>query len=173
MWYRIDFIKFVGQMLPPVLRGRTLLALLKVLAVPLCRLHERFMAYRDNISSRLDITAAVQYIEKRLNDEFYLKDRQIYIGTPEDRRVPPFYFLGEKQPENYFHMTGGAPFYLRRPDDVPASESFLVYVPSFLCTSLDPEQDRYKGEHLQAICNLLNYYKPAGRSYRIALYDYE
>lgn len=173
MWYRIDFTRFVQQLLPPILRSKVMMALFRVFITPLRYLYDKFLAYRDSISSRLNITANVQYIQKALNDAFYLTDNQIYIETPEDERTPSFYFQDEGQPPNYFYMAGNKPFYLREPDEVSSRETFIVYIPTFLCSSLDSEDDKYNGENLQIIYNLLNYYKPAGRSCRIELYDYE
>ncbi|MDO5460341.1 MAG: hypothetical protein Q4F44_01705 [Bacteroidales bacterium] len=173
MWYRIDFTRFVQQLLPPILRSKVMMALFRVFITPLRYLYDKFLAYRDNVSSRLNITANVQYIQKALNDAFYLTDNQIYIETPEDERTPSFYFQNEGQPAIYFYMAGSKPFYLRSPDDVPQSETYIIFIPTFLCTSLDTTEDKYKGENLQIIYNILNNYKPAGRMYCIEIYDYE
>ena len=173
MWYRIDFIRFVRQLLPPVLRSAIMIALFRVLITPIRYLYDKFLSYKNSVDSRLNITANVQYIQKALNDAFYLIDNQIYIETPEDDRTPPFHFQHEGQPPNHFYMSGGTPFYLGGIDDASPKETIVLYIPSFLCTSLDAEEDKYKGKNLQIIYNLLNFYKPAGRSYRIELYDYE
>lgn len=173
MWYRIDFTRFVQQLLPPILRSKVMMALFRVFITPLRYLYDKFLAYRDSISSRLNITANVQYIQKALNDAFYLTDNQIYIETPEEERMSVFYYKEERQPPNYFYMNGDKPFYLRSPDDVPQSETYIIFIPTFLCTSLDTTEDKYKGENLQIIYNILNNYKPAGRMYCIEIYDYE
>lgn len=173
MWCRIDFTRFVQQLLPPILRSKVMMALFRVFIKPLRYLYDKFLAYKDGISSRLNITANVQYIQKALNDAFFLTDNQIYIETPEEERAPAFYFQSEGQPANYFYMVENKPFYLRSPDDVPQSETYIIFIPTFLCTSLDTSEDKYKGENLQIIYNILNNYKPAGRMYRIEIYDYE
>lgn len=173
MQCRIDYVRFVWQLLPPVLRSSVLLVLLRVLITPLRYLQERLSAYMEGVSSRLNITANVQYIQKALNDAFYLTDNQIYIETPEAERATVFYYQEEGQAANYINTKGGDAFYLRTPDDVSPNETYIVYVPSFLCTSIDAEGDEFHGEHLQTIYNLLNTYKPAGRKYRIEIYDYE
>ncbi len=173
MWCKIDFTRFVQQLLPPILRSKVMMALFRVLITPLRYLYDKFLSYKDGVSSRLNITANVQYIQKALNDSFYLTDNQIYIETPEEERIPSFYFQSEGQPANYFNMAGETPFYLREADGNSSKETFIVFIPTFLCTSLDTEKDKYKGVNLQIIYNQLNFYKPAGRSYRIELYDYE
>lgn len=173
MWYNIDFIRFVRQLLPPVLRGTVMIALLRVFIHPLRYLLDRFLSYRNGVSDRLNVTANVQYIQKALNDAFFLTDKQIYIETPEDERGLFLYFQKEGQPACPFYPPGGTPVHLKGLDDSPTMDTIVIYLPTFLCTSLDAEEDRYKGKNLQIIYNLLNYYKPAGRSYRIELYDYE
>lgn len=173
MWCKIDFTRFVQQLLPPILRSKVMMALFRVLITPVRYLYDKLLSYKDSVSSRLNITANVQYIQKALNDAFFLTDNQIYIETAEEERTPPFYFQSEGQAANYFYWLGNTSFYLRKPDDVPLKETFILFIPSFLCTSLTASEDRYKGENLQIIYNILNYYKPAGRSYRIEIYDYE
>ena len=46
MWYKIDFIKFFVQMLPPVLRSDLLIALIKVIAVPLQYVYNQFVSLK-------------------------------------------------------------------------------------------------------------------------------
>ena len=150
-----------------------MMSLFRVFITPLRYLYDKFLAYKDGISSRLNITANVQYIQKALNDVFFLTDNQIYIETLEEKCIPAFYFQKENQPANYFYKTGDTPFYMRQPDEDSSIETFIVFVPTFLCTSLDASNDKYKGKNLESIYNLLTYYKPAGRMYRIELYDYE
>lgn len=97
MWYRIDFTKLVMQLVPPILRSEVLLALLGVLTVPLRYVYDRFCALKGTVDDRLNITGNVQYLEKALNDTFFLKDCQIYIETPEGEKTPSFYFSKENQ----------------------------------------------------------------------------
>ena len=70
-------------------------------------------------------------------------------------------------------MSGSSLLYVRAYDDVPKEASFVVYVPSFLCTSTNASEDKYGGQNLTTILNLLNHYKPAGRHFRIEIYEYE
>lgn len=171
MIYRIDFTKLVYQFLPPLLRGKVLMALLDVMIVPLVFLYEKFIKYRDGTNRTLDITANVEILEKALNDAFYLTDGQIYIVEPEDERVA-FFWERETQPPNYMYLAPQGVFF-KREDEAPLQESFIVWVPSFLCTSEEKERDKYGGVHYQTIIQILSKYKPAGRTYRIEIYDYE
>ena len=68
MWYRIDLTKLVVQLLPPILRSKFLIALLKALILPLVFIYDTLMEHRDNVSEKLDITANVIYLEKILKN---------------------------------------------------------------------------------------------------------
>ena len=94
MWYNIDLTHFARQLFPPVLRGAVVTAFLQALVDPLCRLHEDFLAFRKKISKRLYITANVQYVQKALNDAFFMTDNQIYIDSLEEERPTAFYISG-------------------------------------------------------------------------------
>lgn len=173
MWYRIDIVRLAVQLLPPILRCGLLIALLKALVTPIRHAYGRFMEYRAVVAGRLDITACVQYMEKALNDAFYLCDRQIYIETLEADSAMCWHLKAEGQPAAYMHGKDGAAMLLRHKWEVGCKDSFVVCVPSFLCTSLDAVEDKHGGGHLRKIKTLLDYYKPAGRTYRIEIYDYE
>lgn len=171
MWYRTDFMELARQLLPPVLRSKVMMALLKVLVAPLRYLYDLFTSYRTGVTERLDMTANVQYLEKVLNDAFFLKGNQIYIESGEELPRTVFYHENESQAPVY--VGGVSTLMVRQEDDVPVQDTFFIYVPSFLCTSLTATEDKYNGVNLRTILNLVNYYKPAGRTYRIEIYDYE
>lgn len=175
MWYRIDFTKLVMQLVPPILRSEVLLALLGVLTVPLRYVYDRFCALKGTVDDRLNITGNVQYLEKALNDTFFLKDCQIYIETPEGEKTPSFYFSKENQRANVFRRTTeGTGFVLRQAGESGIKVNFKVMVPTFLCTSLESKgDDRYGWQYLTTIKNIIKIYKPAGRTFSIELYDYE
>lgn len=171
MWYSTDFMELARQLLPPVLRSRVMMALLKVLVAPLRYLYDLFTSYRTGVTKRLDMTANVQYLEKVLNDAFFLKENQIYIESGEELPRTVFHHVSESQAPVY--VGGVSTLMVRQEDDVPVQDTFIIYVPSFLCTSLTAAEDKYNGVNLRTILNLVNYYKPAGRTYRIEIYDYE
>lgn len=176
MWYKIDFARFAVYMLPPVLRSVFLVALLKVMVMPLRYIYDKFYSLKEKTDDRLDITGNVQYLEKALNDAFCLTGRQIYIVTPDEvtkRRA--FYFRKEAQPPAclFTHEEGnGLVFGLK--NEYFQTLNFIVRVPTFLCTSTESrEEDKFGWEHYLAIRNILDTYKPAGRTFGIELYDYE
>lgn len=176
MWYRIDIMKLAVQLLPPVLRCVFTVALLRVLTLPLRYVQGLFAAYMAEVSGRLNITAGVQYIEKALNDAFYLTDGQIYIESVMVSSNSEFFRLEtEGMDAQYIGTEGETPFYMYHVTDTHPGDgvNFNVYVPTFLCTSLNAGEDKYDGENLRRIRSLIDYYKPAGRKYGIILYDYE
>lgn len=169
MWYNVDFNRWVVQLLPPILRSKFLTVLLKTMLLPVVWLHGQFMIYRATVAGRLNVTACVQDIERILNVTFFLTQRQIYIEETNNVQATCLYFGNEKMPDVLVNSS----LTVWYPDEVPDTTNIIVYVPGFLCTSLDKEKDRHKGRHLSIIINLIEYYKPAGRRYGIRLYDNE
>ncbi len=179
MWYRIDFVKLVAHLLPPVLRSRVLMALLGVMVVPLRYLAEQFQVVKRGVDDRLNITANVQYLEKAMNDAFSLREGQIYIVTPEEKEeefVRALFFASEHEElvHWFLELEDEENFYLYGREESRVSVNFIVMVPTFLCTSTtDREEDTYKWVYLNRIKDILKTYKPAGRMFGIELYDYE
>lgn len=169
MWYDVDFNRWVVQLLPPILRSRVLVALLRILIIPLAYVHRLFTEYRKKVADRLDITASVQDIERALNRRFFLRNRQIYIESESDDRHPCLYFQAEGKPPTFLNprMT------LWMDGEVPSKPNFTIFVPNFLVSSLNSEEDRHKGRHLAEIIRIVELYKPAGRRYHINIYEYE
>lgn len=175
MWYRVDFYKLAVQLTPPALRCGMVTALLKAMVAPIRYIYDRFTEYRGYVSGRLDTTANVISIEGALNKTFHLEERQIYIETTDSD--PASYWRYKREGEDgqaMYFKGGGKGLTLRHEKEASYKPSFTVWIPSFLCTSLDAEEDKYGGEHLRTIKTLVDYYKPAGHSvYRIKIYDYE
>ncbi|NPD91706.1 hypothetical protein [Xylanibacter muris] len=174
MWYGIDFVKLVVQMLPPLLRSRLLVAFLRVLTVPLRHIHELFLTMKEGTDDKLSITGNVQYLEKALNDAFCLTEGQIHIVTPVEERRPAFYLKKEEQSRIFHTLQEGTGYMVLFNGETRQLVNFTVRVPTFLCTSTESKQaDKYGWRHYRIIKNILNIYKPAGRTFGIELYDYE
>ena len=137
--------------------------------IPLVQLHAQFMMYRASIAGRLNVTASVQDIERILNSTFFLRDRQIYMEDVNEEQHTYLYFAKEQMPAVFINPS----LTVWYPDEVPDKPNFIVFIPGFLCTSLDKDKDKYKGQYLTMIINLIEYYKPAGKRYGIKLYDNE
>lgn len=173
MNYNIDFIKIAVHLLPPILRGGFMVALVRAFLIPLRYIHGRFLEYKNGVDDRLNTTANVQYIQKRLNDTFYLTANQIYLEQGDAGSFSVFYFENERQKANYmFRKPEGKPYCIPFASEVSYKDSFIVHVPTFLCTSLEAAEDEYGGRNLSLIRRILDIYKPAGRTYQVKLYDY-
>ena len=107
--------------------------------------------------------------ERALNRRFFLRNRQIYIESESDDRHPCLYFQAEGKPPTFLNprMT------LWMDGEVPSKPNFTIFVPNFLVSSLNSEEDRHKGRHLAEIIRIVELYKPAGRRYHINIYEYE
>ncbi len=176
MWYVIDFMKLAMQLMPPVLRSPFLMALLHVMLLPLRETHEAFSTLRRQVQDRLSIRANVMYLEKALNDVFFLRNRQIYLETPQGEPPRTLYFVDEGKQGMVMHTCEedekGCPVWQK--GESQTNINFVIMVPTFLCTSTESkEADRYGWRYYQTIRNMIKTYKPAGRTLSIELYDYE
>lgn len=176
MWYKIDFVKLVSMLLPPILRSKFLVAFLKVLILPLRYVYGIFTEHKGEIDDKLNVSANVAILENALNRLFCLTNGQIYIvSTDEASRCVYLHFGRELfAPFRMFLSEERKNVYLVHEYESSAPINFIVMVPTFLCTSTDSKaEDKYGWKNLNVIKNLLNIYKPAGRTFSINLYDYE
>lgn len=171
--YGVDIIKFAWQLLPTVMRGGVIMALLRAMVLPIGFVYDAFMTYRKRKNRLLCMAGNVMLLQRVLNDEFCLKDNQIFIETPEDEGATTMFFQYEGKPPFYVGVYDGMALTLRFPQEASVREDFTLWIPTFLCTSLDNNEDKYAGVNLRIIEDILSYYKPAGRWFCIKLYDYE
>lgn len=176
MWYKVDLVKLVQMLLPPVLRSKVLLALAKVLIEPLRHVYGLFSAQKEETDEKLSMSGTVEVLERALNREFSLTEGEIYIESVEDKsRATYFHKKAEGQePVTLYKEEEKKPQYTVWSWEVGSTVNFIVMVPTFLCTSLESkEADKCGWANLRTIESVLDTYKPAGRTYNIQLYDYE
>ena len=150
MWYDFDIIKYAQYVLRPSLRKRKIFAIISIFLLPLIFIYTLFKSYRKQAINKLNINGQVIYIEKVLNDRFFLKNREIYI-TDIAGKESYLYKRGEGVGKKHIQQRGEGNY----------SGNYMVNIPSFLST--------YENE----IKNLIDYYKPAGRTYVLKIYEYE
>lgn len=172
MWYRIDYRKLALFLLPPLLRSKLADALIQVLILPVRELYSQFTALMEETDSRLRISGHVQYLEKALNDAFELTDRQIYIDDSEGVSDSILYLLQEQQAAVMHKEEEGNGFILIRREESGVQINIRLKVPTFLVSSTDSPSERDR-DNLRTIAEVVNIYKPAGRTYGIELYEYE
>lgn len=162
MWHDFDIIKYAQYVLRPSLRKRKIFATISIFLLPLILIYTLFKSFRKQAIDKLNINGQVIYIEKVLNDRFFLKNREIYI-TDIAGKESYLYHHKEEQIPPYLHKRGeGAEIkYIQQRGEGNYSGNYMVNIPSFLSA--------YKSE----IKNLIDYYKPAGRTYVLKIYEYE
>lgn len=161
MWYDFDIIKYAQYVLRPSLRKRKIFAIVSVFLLPLIFVYTLYKSFRKQAIDKLSINGQVIYIEKVLNDRHFLKNREIYI-TDIAGKESCLYYRKEEQIPSYLHKRseGAEIKYIQQRGEGNYSGNFTVNIPSFLSA--------YEDE----IRNLVDYYKPAGRSYVLKIYEY-
>ena len=148
MWYDFDIIKYAQYVLRPSLRKRKIFAIISIFLLPLIFIYTLFKSYRKQAINKLNINGQVIYIEKVLNDRFFLKN----LYHRREEQIPSYlYKRGEGVGKKHIQQRGEGNY----------SGNYMVNIPSFLST--------YENE----IKNLIDYYKPAGRTYVLKIYEYE
>lgn len=162
MFYNFDIYKWGLLLLPPVLRRKKLYALLTVLLKPLYDVLQRFNDFREDSIQRMNINGQVIYIEKALNDRFMLEYREIYITDAGDPMDASSVVYPDPEITMTVYGSGNASVtYLLGATEGKLGADFIVNVPSFLSDNIDD------------IREIVEFNKPAGRSYDINIYDYE
>ena len=161
MWYDFDIIKYAQYVLPPVLRKKKVFALISVFQLSLIFIYSSFKKYRKQSIDKQNINGQVIYIEKALNDRFYLKNREIFITDIEDSVTYLHKRTDGQIPIYIYKRSEKGKTVLKYRDEGSYEGNFIVHIPSFL------------KEYETDIRNQVNYYKPAGRSFKIEIYDYE
>ena len=162
MFYHFDVNKFILHLLPPVLRKASIYAFLRAMLYPVKQLHATFLAYKLTVDRQLTYNSFQNYLERFLNGVFYFDYKAIYItdvevsGTTlayQNESVPPVYM-------SYISEGPSVELPLSSlPPDVYYGE-FIIHVPSVLS-----EAD------IASIRNWANYYKYAGTTFRIEVYE--
>lgn len=162
MFYNFDIYKWGLLLLPPVLRRKRLYALLTVLLKPLYDVLQRFNDFREDSIQRMNINGQVIYIEKALNDRFMLEYHEIYITDATDALEASSLLYPESDVTmKVYGAESDSASYIYGAYEVRTGINFIVNIPSFLSGYVDE------------IKTIIEYNKPAGRSYKINMYDYE
>lgn len=162
MWYNLDMYKFAQHLLPPMLRKKRMFALLCVLLLPVSLLLQAFQSFRKQSDSNMNINGQVIYIEKVLNDTFFLENKEIYLSDIPDRQLYMYTRYEETQTLFYQRNEDAAQrFYIQQRGEGNMDGNYIVNVPSFLANKVDE------------IERIVEKYKPSGRKYIINIYDYE
>lgn len=159
MIYRFDPNKWALHQLPPLLWQPRIYSLLKALLVGVCEVYDSFMAYKEDVSRKITYNGYTVNLERFLNETFCLDDEI----TIEDYRNGNVFLHrdNENADEVYVSMKSeGDEFLLpsSKPDDIIGG--FKIIIPE----TLDTE------DSLAIIRKWVEYYRPAGTSYKIETY---
>lgn len=161
-------------MLPTMLRSNVLIKIIQILIIPIDYIFSKFNILKTDTDKTLNTTGNVQYLQKDLNDAFFLHNDEIYIDTMEDENKRIFFLENEGQNAQTLYLESeSSPYYLWLNGESTLKYNFTVHIPSFLCTSVNPSEDEYNGVYYRKIVSILNKFKPAGRTYSIEIYDYD
>lgn len=162
MWYNLDIYKLAQHLLPPMLRKKRLFALLCVLLLPFYLILQAFQAFRKQSESNMNINGQVIYIEKILNDTFFLENKEIYLSDISDRQL--YVYTRNEMSQVIFHQRSEVDtqrLYIQQRGEGNLNGNYIVNVPSFLSDKSDEIQ------------RIVEKYKPSGRKYILNIYDYE
>ena len=161
MWYNFDVQKFGCQMLPTILRGDVMRALLRVLLLPLVWLFAQFRLLQAEARERLSSSGQTLSLIEALRRAYRLKEGDIYIVDSEYKQ-PHLYLKREGQHPIYLHRAGDSELtHLYYEDGARVEPDFYIHIPDFLQTEEE------------GILRIIEQYKPAGRKYKIIYYPYE
>ncbi|MDU1893039.1 MAG: hypothetical protein E6767_20375 [Dysgonomonas sp.] len=156
-YYKIDYKRLVSLLLPVILRGKMLIALLQAVSLPVAKLHASFMSFRNDILYKANHNGQVCYMEAMLNDNFDFTARRIYISDAES--------------EEWGRMLWRE--YLDRPVMLRHDQFFMLQSERFIgADGIDfvaniPIDLNIEGNELQRMNSLIRYYKYAGMRYTI------
>lgn len=158
--YKYDPYEFARQLCPPVLRSAVMTSLLRALLAPVASAARAFFDFRQGVRRDVLTTANVIVLEERLNSTFFLTNREIYITAPDDFRIT-MHREAESIPLHMHKESEGVKQYWLNYGEAPHRPNIIVNVPHFL------EED------LQTIRDIMERYKPAGKTCDYAIYEYE
>lgn len=155
MWYDLDYMKFVIGLLPPAIRRPRMLSLAKVLAVPFREQMTDNKSFYNTRLNKLGVNGRVIYMEHELNalyytDKIYITDNphRMNVSVYADSEIP--LYLADTVNDDAVCLYG---------DLSDAGADFIVNVPQSLAGDIIDLE------------NSVNYYRPAGRTFRIEIYN--
>ena len=131
--YDIDFKKIIRWWTPYELRTDFWLTWLGVLIIPINRLYQSFLLYRNAKLYDLMITPQVCYLEAMLNDRWDFINRGIYIDDAPEHAPLYLYQDEENHPIDLYTEAEGLPVWLYTEGEAEGgdyADDFIVWVPA-------------------------------------------
>ena len=151
MWYKVDFDKLILLILPTFLRKPVLFGYVRALITPIASLHYKWSRMRDENLIKISYNSQRCYLRKALNDKYDPELRRITIDGTLDTTQDYIYTPAENL-DVYLGI-----MYLQQDFNYNNSiVDFLVNVPGQLLN-----------EKINEITATVNFYKLAGKSYKL------
>lgn len=163
MWYKLSLPTLAHQLLPPLLRGPLLKAILAAAVTPLQETHSRLLALRQRTEQRLAGNGQVIMLCHVLNQAFPAAADLILVESRQANGTATLYFKHEPPAADYPTFL---PARLLLKGETTNEANFIVRIPTSLCPTTDDPNDNT----LRTLRDIINYYKPAGRKYGIETY---
>ncbi|MBR2862393.1 MAG: hypothetical protein IKB97_02375 [Bacteroidaceae bacterium] len=156
----IDFQLFAKWLVPPILRGRRIMAVVRAMIAPTVHLYEKYQNHASFAEFSVKITPQKLAMYQRMVALGVKYTRVSIVNAEFNERAREFlYFEAEQQPiyikrekEN-----DSKPWYVRMPNESTFGANFIIKIPTDLKLSEVPG-------NVQTIADR---YKAAGRTYRI------
>ncbi len=155
MYSRFDIDRFALQQLPPMLRKKSIYALLRCLLIGLGTIYRSFSGYRESVLLQVNHNSTTASLQKFLNDLFGLQD-SITITDFKDVNV----YLHNKDETNESVYMG----YL----DESIALNLLSVAPNMVTGGFEVNVPTklVSAANLKTIQKWVEFYKPAGTTYK-------
>lgn len=151
MWYNVDFPRLILILTPTFLRKPKLTEYLKVLVLPITKLHYNWKIKRLDDWYKLNHTGQVCLLRKVLNDKLDPAQRRIYIGEGNSFPRKYIYTRAEKRPAFL-----GKVYIYQNNEYLSTGSDFIVHVPSEIISA-----------SIHELNSLITFYKLASKRYKI------
>jgi hypothetical protein len=160
MYYGLNFYKLIFLNLPTFLRKGLRIAWLNYLVKGVRDNYLFFLGFRDNVLLSLSFNSQVFNMERMLNIKFPQGNGQIFIDNVVDNFQLLFVFQEAegRDPLYIYQDSENKPKYVFQWSEYFGETDFIVYVP------MGPQYD------LVFMAGLIDFYKFAGRRYKIVFY---
>lgn len=160
MYWKYDVYKFALHQLPPFLRRRGIYALVKCIMIGLNQVYNSFIQHRKSVLLRLDHNGSSASLGRFLNDLFSLNN-EIYVTEFVNTNIY-LHMTGETAEEVCLgYLSEGVSLDLSSSSPNDITGGFIVNVPSVLASD----------ENIATITKWVDYYKTAGKIYKIQIYE--
>lgn len=163
----LDLVRFARGLVPPVLRRKNILALLRVLVAPIVYVYSQYRAYGLNADVVSNVTpqAAVMLQRMIMLGEEYTAVR--IVNAEYNEQSSEYMFLADEQQPRYLYFSdqsqdaGSRPWYYRMSNESIFGATFVVQI---------PKKYQFMSDVPANVKTIVDRYKAAGRTYRLEYY---